>query len=72
MGVRVDRAAADLVVGGRERAILAEGVALEGGGLAVEVEVGAMAQAEVLAAGEHEGQVGVAVAMPVGHAAAEE
>ena len=72
MGVRVDRAAADLVVGGRERAILAEGVALEGGGLAVEVEVGAMAQAEALAAGEHEGQVGVAVAMPVGHAAAEE
>ena len=43
MGVRVHWATADLVVRGRERAILAEGIALEGGGFAVEVEVGAMA-----------------------------
>ena len=72
MGVGVHRAAADLVVGGREPAILAEGIALEGGGFAVEVEVGAMSQAEVLAAGEHEGQVGVAVAVSVGHPATEQ
>ena len=72
MGIGIHRAAADLVVCRGERAVLAEGVTLEGRGFPVEVEVRAMAEAEVLAAGEHEREVGIAVAVAVGHPAAEE
>ena len=72
MGVGVHRAAADLVVCRGERAVLAEGVALEGRGFPVEVEVRAMTQTEVLAAGEYEREVGITVAVAVGHPAAEE
>ena len=72
MGVGVHRAAADLVVCRGERAVLAEGVTLEGRGLSVEVEVRAMTQTEVLAAGEHEREVSITVAVAVGHPAAEE
>ena len=66
MGVRVRGAAAERVV----LAGLVELVALEVA--LVEVEMAAVLQAEVRAAGEHQREVGVAVAVAVGHAAAEE
>ena len=56
---------------GGERAVGADGVALEIFGFLVEVEMAAVLQAEVGAAGEHQREVRVAVAVAVGHAAAE-
>ena len=55
-----------------ERSVRAERVALEAFGVLVEVEMAAVLQAEVRAAGEHQREVGIAVAVAVAHAAAEE
>ena len=55
-----------------ERSIRAERVALEVFGVLVEVEMTSVLQAEVRAAGEHQWEVGIAVAVAIAHAAAEE
>ncbi len=57
---------------GGERSVRAERVALEAGGLFIEVDVTAVLQAEVRAAGEHQRKVGIAMTVAVGHAAAEQ
>lgn len=66
MGIRVRWATAEAVV----FAGLVEGVAVEMA--LVEVQMTPVIQAKVRAAGEHQRQVGVTVAVAVGHAAAEE
>ena len=72
MGIRVRRAAAQLVMCGVQRSVRADGVALEARGLFVEVDVAAVLQAKVGTAGEHKGKVCIAMAVAVAHAAAEE
>ena len=72
MGIRVRRAAAQLVMCGVQRSVRADGVALEARGLFVEVDVAAVLQAKVGTAGEHKGKVCIAMTVAVAHAAAEE
>ena len=55
-----------------ERSVRAERVALEAFCVLVKVEMTSVFQAEVRAAGEHQWEVGIAVAVAVAHAAAEE
>ncbi len=55
-----------------ERSVRAERVALEAFGVLVEVEMTSVLQAQVRAAGEHQREVGIAMAVAVAHAAAEE
>ena len=70
MGIRVGGAAAQLVVRGAECSVRADGVALEAGGLLVEIDVAAVLQAKVGTTGEHERKVRIAVAMAIAHATA--
>ena len=72
MGVCVHGAAAELVMRAGERSVRAERVALEAFGFLVEVEMTSVLQAQVRAAGEHQREVGIAMAVAVAHAAAEE
>ena len=55
-----------------ERSVRTERVALEAFCVLVEVEMTSVLQAEVRAAGEHQWEVGIAVAVAVAHAASEE
>ena len=57
---------------GGERSVGAERVALESCSRLIEVEMAAVLQTEVRAAGEHQREVGVAMTVAVGHATAEE